>query len=257
VHLSAFEATRLEQTIVLVFEIMDTGIGMDSQTLSRLFQRFTQGDDSRTRKFGGAGLGLEISQSLARMMGGEISVRSVVGTGSTFTVEVRVPFHPGMNAAQSAPTAAQSNPVAPDPSVAGRDAKGDPGTQATRVLVVEDHPINQKLVAALLRRMGCNATFCENGELALDWVRREPFDMVLMDVNMPVMDGLTATRAIRAMEGEESKLPIVVLTADVMNDASGQALAAGANDFLTKPVNAEQLRAIVSKYAAKRSNVFL
>jgi signal transduction histidine kinase/CheY-like chemotaxis protein len=240
VHLKVFEVMRMDHAIALEFEITDTGIGMDSQTLSRLFQRFSQGDVSPTRRFGGAGLGLEISQSLARMMDGEISVRSVVGAGSTFTVKVRVPFHPGLS------------PVTQEPKVTDEDARGDMVTQEMRVLVVEDHPINQKLVAVLLRRMGCEATFCENGEQALDWVQRKPFDLVLMDVNMPVMDGLTATRAIRALHGAASKLPIVVLTADVMNDANGQALAAGANDFLAKPVNADRLRALVSKYAGEK-----
>ncbi|WP_342618693.1 response regulator [Rhodoferax sp. GW822-FHT02A01] len=253
VHLKVFEAMRMEQTIALEFEITDTGIGMDSQTLSRLFQRFSQGDDSRTRKFGGAGLGLEISQSLARMMDGEITVRSVVGTGSTFTVKVRVPFHPGLSAAAANSPLVQPNPVTQEPTVTGEGATADVVTQDMRVLVVEDHPINQKLVAVLLRRMGCEATFCENGEQALDWVQRKPFDMVLMDVNMPVMDGLTATRAIRALQGAASKLPIVVLTADVMNDANGQALAAGANDFLSKPVNADRLRALVGKYAGEKT----
>jgi CheY-like chemotaxis protein len=129
-------------------------------------------------------------------------------------------------------------------------ASHDPATM--RILVVEDHPINQKLVGVLLGRMGCAISYCENGQLALDLVQREGFDLILMDVNMPVMDGLTATRLIRALPGEVAQIPIVVLTADVMNDASVRALKAGANDFASKPVKVEQLRAIIQKYAGNK-----
>jgi CheY-like chemotaxis protein len=119
---------------------------------------------------------------------------------------------------------------------------------APKILVVEDHPINQKLVGVLLSRMGCHVTFCENGQLALDRVALEPFDLILMDVNMPVMDGLTATRAIRAMSGAVAKTPIVVFTADVMNEATELARDAGADDFLGKPVKVDQLRSTIQKH---------
>ena len=119
-----------------------------------------------------------------------------------------------------------------------------------RVLVVEDHPINQKLVGLLLARMGCQIDFCENGQLALESVQLHAFNLILMDVNMPIMDGLTATRLIRALPGAVAQTPIVVVTADVMNEARDNALLAGADDFISKPVNVEQLRAIVQRYAA-------
>jgi CheY-like chemotaxis protein len=128
----------------------------------------------------------------------------------------------------------------------------EPRTAAMRVLVVEDHPINQKLVGVLLDRMGCSTSICENGQLALDCVRREAFDLILMDVNMPVMDGLAATRLIRALPGTVAQTPIVVLTADVMNEAREQALKAGANDFVSKPVKVDQLREIILKYAGDK-----
>ncbi len=267
-----------EQTQELVFAIRDTGIGMDASVLSSLFQRFYQVDDSSTRRFGGTGLGLEISQSLARMMDGEISVHSEVGVGSTFTATLRVPlFNAGAdtdNEASGAQAVADSlaaplsaapssgpalAPTAPTATaVANTQAPlmpqaADTGAPTLRVLVVEDHPINQKLVGVLLGRMGCHISYCENGQLAVDLVQREAFDLILMDVNMPVMDGLAATRLIRALPGPVADTPIVVLTADVMNEANAQALAAGANDFISKPLKVEQLRSIILKHAANKA----
>jgi len=240
--------TPKEPLVALVFTIQDTGIGMDAKAMERLFQRFYQVDDSATRKFGGTGLGLEISQSLARMMQGDITVTSAPGAGSTFTVTLNLPACEEPVAVQTTAPAVEVAPteVAMPASTVESFASGVP---AMRVLVVEDHPINQKLVGLLLTRMGCESTFCENGQLAVDLVQQESFDMVLMDVNMPVMDGLTATRLIRGMSGALSRLPIVVLTADVMNEARDQAMAAGADDFLSKPVNVAQLRSIVSRYS--------
>ncbi len=144
--------------------------------------------------------------------------------------------------------AAVPMPVTP-PAITLTEAVQQQGAaNAPKVLVVEDHPINQKLVGVLLQRMGCSVAFCENGQLALDRVAQERFDLILMDVSMPVMDGLTATRAIRAMEGPVAATPIVVLTADVMNEAVQTARDAGANDFLGKPVAVDQLRAVVAKH---------
>jgi signal transduction histidine kinase/ActR/RegA family two-component response regulator len=257
--------SRPEQVVELVFEIQDSGIGMDAAVLSRLFQRFYQVDDSSTRRFGGTGLGLEISQSLARMMDGEIAVRSELGVGSTFTTVLRLPAGDADEVSVSAfgtlpPLAASDGQHLPAAKAAlpapapppGAPAAAPPGPLAAhtlRVLVVEDHPINQKLVGVLLGRMGCHISYCENGQLAVEQVQREPFDLILMDVNMPVMDGLAATRLIRALPGPVAQTPIVVLTADVMNEASEQALAAGANDFISKPLKVEQLRAIIQKHA--------
>lgn len=250
-------------TVDLVFAIHDTGIGMDALALSRLFQRFYQADDSSTRRFGGTGLGLEISQSLARMMDGEITVHSEVGLGSTFTATLRLPLAGAQTAAPAleptgataAPSPALAPALAQDAVAALAQATPPVATNLPdrvptnrRVLVVEDHPINQKLVGVLLDRMGCQVSYCENGQLAVDQVQRETFDLILMDVNMPVMDGLTATRQIRAMPSAAARIPIVVITADVMNEASEQAMAAGANDFISKPLKLEQLRAVVAKH---------
>ncbi len=243
-------------TVELVFEIQDSGIGMDASVLSRLFQRFYQVDDSSTRRFGGTGLGLEISQSLARMMGGEIAVRSEVAVGSVFTAMLRLPLGDAADVAADAPPSMDAPVVAAAPAVAPALLLAAPSqpegalAHKLHVLVVEDHPINQKLVGVLLGRMGCRISYCENGQLAVELVQREAFDLILMDVNMPVMDGLSATRLIRALEGPVARIPIVVLTADVMNGASEQAFLAGADDFISKPLKVDQLRGIIQKYAA-------
>jgi signal transduction histidine kinase/ActR/RegA family two-component response regulator len=265
VCLTVAQSLRADASVELAIAIQDTGIGMDTKAMERLFQRFSQVDGSSTRRFGGTGLGLEVSQSLARMMQGEITVSSVPGQGSTFTVRVHLPLS---MAPESVPVAvAESVPMDVPPSATAQvtQEQGPLGQVATaalpaqanpaptqvpmRVLVVEDHPINQKLVGALLGRMDCQTTFCENGQLAVEQVQQHPFDLVLMDVNMPVMDGLTATRQIRALPGTVSTIPVVVLTADVMNDARDAALAAGADDFLSKPVKFDQLRSAVVKYS--------
>ena len=245
VQLTVTESARTSEALEISFAVQDTGIGMNDEVLSRLFQRFYQVDDTSTRRFGGTGLGLEISQSLARMMNGDITVTSTVGKGSTFTTVLRLPVSDHVFDSPSA-----KEPMEPFVVEPARSSTG-----AMRILVVEDHPINQKLVGVLLGRMGCDLTFCENGQMAVDRVQQEVFDMVLMDVNMPVMDGLSATRLIRALPGPVARIPIVVFTADVMNDANEQAMAAGANDFITKPVKIEELRALVQKYASSQISI--
>jgi signal transduction histidine kinase/ActR/RegA family two-component response regulator len=229
----------------LVCEVADTGIGMDAAGLDKLFQRFYQVDAGTNRKFGGTGLGLEISQSLAELMGGKITVRSQMGQGSTFTL--RVP----LSLCSSGENSFSLNEyIAGAPMGAHQTTTGGNGVQRVSVLVVEDHAINRKLVGVLLGRMGCAVTFCEDGQQAVDLVRTHAFDAILMDVNMPVMDGLTATRAIRAMDGAMATVPIIVFTADVMNEAKERASAAGANDFLPKPVQIGDLRATLQKYVS-------
>ncbi len=258
VTLTVIERSRQLEALEVAFEVRDTGIGIESSALELLFQRFSQVEDSSDRRFGGTGLGLEISQSLAHLMNGEITVQSAVGAGSTFTATLCLSISPLDMESDAAPWAPEPLPAVPasqampvPPLLKNVDtASHDPTTM--RILVVEDHPINQKLVGVLLGRMGCAISYCENGQLALDLVQREGFDLILMDVNMPVMDGLTATRLIRALPSEVSRIPIVALTADVMNDASVRALKAGANDFASKPVKVEQLRAIVQKYAGSK-----
>jgi len=225
--------------------VTDTGIGMDVKTRSQLFKRFHQVDGTATRRFGGTGLGLEISRSLARMMGGDITVHSTPGLGSTFTLTLDLPvcdrgvtsFRPTSHAdyATALPPAIDAMPPAPAPGLS--------------VLVAEDHPVNRKFIGTLLDRLGHRVSFAENGVEALDQLRAHDFDLVFMDIHMPEMDGLTATRLIRELPDlRKAAVPIVALTADVMNEAREQALEAGVNEFLSKPVQKHQLREVIEHW---------
>jgi signal transduction histidine kinase/FixJ family two-component response regulator len=222
---------------VLLFSVDDTGIGMAADAMDGLFQRFHQVDNSVARQFGGSGLGLEISQSLARMMGGDIEVRSTPGVGSCFTLEL--PFR------LCEPPAAISALL---PLTVSTESMGQAATRS--ILVAEDNPVNRKFVGILLERMGYQTTFCENGQLTVECVQQQEFDLVLMDVHMPVMDGLAATRAIRALEGAVKNIPIIALTADAMNNAQEEALAAGVNFFVTKPVHMAELQEAIERCLA-------
>ncbi|MDH4480013.1 MAG: ATP-binding protein [Rhodoferax sp.] len=225
----------------LWFEVKDTGIGMADEAIDGLFQRFHQVDNSVARQFGGSGLGLEISQSLARMMGGDIDVRSTPGQGSCFTLEM--PIRPCEPLVQI-----------PSPPPMQSAALNLGATGMGRILVAEDNSVNRKFVGILLDKMGYEATFCENGQLALECVQSSEFDLVLMDVHMPVMDGLAATRAIRTLHGTTKNIPIIALTADAMNNAQEEALAAGVNYFVTKPVHLARLQEAIERCLALRTN---
>jgi CheY-like chemotaxis protein len=228
-----------EETSLRFFEfsICDTGIGLDETSLGKLFQRFYQVDSGLSRKFSGVGLGLEISLSLARLLGGDIHVQSQPGQGSNFTVRLPLVSHqPEMveAAPPSAPLSITDN-------------------EKLRILVAEDHPVNQKFLAFLLQRLGHQATFCENGEIALQTLDKEDFDVVLMDIHMPVMDGLTATRAIRSRSCRKAQIPIIALTADVFKEARESATAAGVNAFIPKPVQLQELQNALNTHVKSAS----
>jgi hypothetical protein len=206
------------------FQVTDTGIGMDEATQAKLFRRFVQGDTSRSRRHGGTGLGLEISRNLARMMGGDITVRSKLGEGSSFTFRMLL--------AEVRDTVASADRTAADARA----------TRQLRVLVAEDHPVNRQYMAALLETMGHHAHFTTNGEEAVQAARERRFDIILMDLHMPVLDGVAATRAIRALpDPAVATVPIVALTADAFPETLERCLVAGMNDFLTKPVSPQKL----------------
>ncbi|PIB96571.1 ATP-binding protein [Caulobacter sp. X] len=215
----------------LRFEISDTGIGIAPDVQARLFQRFTQADSSISRGYGGTGLGLAISKALVSRMGGEIGVISAPGRGSCFWVEL--PAIP----AQPTPTldSAASSPA---------DLRG------ARVLLVDDHHVNRELGYALLTLGGHETITAEDGATAVSLLRDQDFDLVLMDVHMPVMDGLAATHAIRAMEGAKARVPILALSADVMPEQIARCLAAGMDGHLAKPIVREDLLAAVARFTA-------
>ncbi len=220
----------------LEVDVEDSGIGMDQEALGQLFQRFFQVDSGLSRKFSGAGLGLHISMALARRFKGDIRVQSQVDAGTRFTVRLPLKI---VEAPAPNPTIAVASVAIPDPA------------HGVRILVAEDHPVNQKFISLLLQRLGHKATLCENGEAALEAFRTDDYELVLMDIHMPVMDGLTATRAIRALPSPRSQVPIIALTADVLQEARDQAKAAGVDAFITKPVTQEDLEAAMAAVLAR------
>ncbi len=214
----------------LQFSIDDTGIGFDSDTRNRLFSRFEQADGGITRKFGGSGLGLSISRQLAEMMGGELDCESEPGGGSCFMLTI--PLH--LAEAPAAVTTADSALAAGD-------------DRRLRVLLADDHPVNRKVVEMILAQAEIDLTSVEDGALALNAVRDGDYDLILMDMQMPVMDGLTATREIRTHEVAMGlpRTPIVMLTANALPEHIASAEAAGADRHLAKPFDAGELLELV------------
>ncbi|WP_043158232.1 response regulator [Aeromonas diversa] len=204
--------------------VADTGIGISPQQLATLFKRFVQADPSITRHYGGTGLGLEISRSLARLMGGEIRVESVPGQGSRFTLIVSV-------------LEAKPQPITPRPLPVARKVTGQLG----QVLLVDDNLTNLTVFGIMLEQAGYLVTRVQSGEAALEQLAIAPFDLILMDIQMPGIGGIEATRRIRDAEAPWSSLPIIALTADAMPDAEQRYLSLGMNAYLTKPLHRDQL----------------
>jgi PAS domain S-box-containing protein len=222
----------------LRFAVQDTGIGMSEQQLGRLFQAFEQADGSTTRRYGGTGLGLAISKQLTELMGGRIGVHSQLGQGSCFWVEI--PFAP---AGQRSATDARSTPMASHPAPSRTPStQPEPALPTLRghVLLVEDNPINQEVIHDLLEALGCTVTLANHGAEAVAQARAQDIDLILMDVQMPVMDGLTAAGEIRRLPGKQ-QVPILAMTANVFATDRQRALQAGMNDHLSKPIEPERL----------------
>ncbi len=224
----------------LRFSVRDSGIGIPLEKQSKLFQEFTQVDASTTRKFGGTGLGLAISSRLVGLMGGRIWVESESGKGTTFHFTV--------------PLVAARTMMSEAPSIA---APGGEAARKLRVLVADDNPVNQRLAAAILAKRGHHATVAIDGAAALQALRLEHFDAVLMDVQMPDMDGIAATRAIRDGEaGERAKtVPIVAMTAHALAGDRDRFIKAGMSDYLSKPVDAREMVAMVEGLAASGGKI--
>jgi CheY-like chemotaxis protein len=219
----------------LRFTVSDTGIGIPREKLSRVFERFTQADSSTTRRFGGSGLGLTISKRLVELMGGSIGVESEVSQGSVFAFTV--PFEIWLGADRRAAVLVGADPEKP--------------LQALRILLVEDSPDNCTLAMAYLDETPYLIDVAENGAIACEMFIAGHYDLVLMDRQMPVMDGLTATRAIRAWEraNERTSTPIIALTASALKGDRETCMAAGCTAFLTKPIKQDVLlRAIKEQF---------
>ncbi len=235
-------ASVVQEHLSVVVE--DTGIGIPEHELARLFTPLEQVDKAISRRCGGIGLGLYLSITLARHMGGEISVQSEEGKGSTFalTIPYRVAQQREAVSDQPAPT---PQPVANvDKSATAAESDSSPHYRG-KVLVAEDTKVMQMLLRKILQRMGVTVILVENGKLALERAQSEPFDLILMDMQMPVMDGIEATAALRKAGNQ---VPIAALTANVMEKNRQDFFDAGCNRFLTKPVNVAQLREVLDLY---------
>lgn len=225
----------------VLFVVEDTGEGIDPQAQKRIFDSFDQGDDSTTRRYGGAGLGLAIVRDLVALMGGQIQVNSQAGQGSTF--KVTLPLALAEDAAPQRPgpekTLVAAEPLSEDTlSVA---VNGAP----RRVLLVEDNPTTQSLIAILFEPTDYALMIVDNGRAAIDFIRKQPVDLILMDCQMPEMDGFKATRELRAMG---VTIPIIALTAYARDEEREQCLAAGMDDFLSKPFRQAEMRSILQKW---------
>jgi len=232
INLIAEPLEETEEGMFAKFSVSDTGIGIPPEVQSVIFETFTQADASTTRRFGGSGLGLSISRQLVRRMGGEIAMTSSPGGGSTFWFTLRLRRAPRDQEA-SKPTEA----ILPE---------------GTRILVVEDNVTNQKVAVGILTRAGCRCQVTDNGQAALSALEREDFDLVLMDCQMPVMDGYEATRRIRdpASKVRNHAIPIVAMTANAMSGDREKALEAGMDGFVTKPVSQNGLRTTIAQALA-------
>jgi CheY-like chemotaxis protein len=216
----------------LRFEVEDTGVGVPLAAQARIFQRFDQGDASTTRRFGGSGLGLSITRRLAEMMGGEVGLTSVEGQGSTFWLEIAAP-----------PTAAPA-------AVA---EVGEALLDGLKVLVVEDNATNRMIVTKLLENLGAAVETAADGLLGVEAAGRGRFDIILMDVQMPGIDGLEAARRIRRLGGAAAATPIVALTANVLAHQRAEYLEAGMDGVVGKPISPPVLLAELARLCGEEA----
>ena len=211
----------------LRFEVEDTGVGIPLGAQSRIFQRFDQGDASTTRRFGGSGLGLAITKRLAEMMAGDVGFISTEGEGSTFWLEI-----------EAEPAAAEARPV---------DDMATPVLAGLKLLVVEDNSTNRMIATKLLEGLGASVETAADGYLGVEAAERGGFDVILMDVQMPGIDGLEAARRIRALGGAAAATPIVALTANVLSHQQRRYLDAGMDGVVGKPISPGALIAEIAR----------
>ena len=230
----------------LHFSVRDNGIGMSAEVLEGLFQRFVQADSSTTRRYGGSGLGLAICRHLVELMGGAIHVDSAPGRGTSFSLEL--PFAPASAGALAA--SAPATAAAPAPVMDSAPAAIP--LRETRVLVAEDNAVNQQVIGAMLRRLGMAVTLVEDGEQAVQALQGGRYDLVLMDCQMPVLDGFAAASRIRAAE-TRTRIPIIALTANALAEDRQRCLDAGMDDYLPKPVSIAGLSSMLSRWTAVAS----
>jgi CheY-like chemotaxis protein/HPt (histidine-containing phosphotransfer) domain-containing protein len=219
----------------LACEVADTGVGIGPEAQQQLFQSFSQGEQSPARRHGGTGLGLFICKQIAEMMGGDISFRSEAGQGSVFRFQAPFPVVWEKDAREAVP-------------VAPAEERPPRGGATARLLIVEDHPLNQKVLAGFLAQAGYRAECVPGGQEALDKFAARPFDLVFMDCHMPGMDGYACTRALRSMAAAGKQPIILGVTADAMPGTRERCLEAGMDDVLTKPILSEALNRALSQW---------
>ncbi len=226
---------------VLRFSVSDTGEGIAPEAQATMFEKFTQADESIRRKHGGLGLGLARAKEVATQMGGAVSGESTPGKGSIFSLEISLPR---CSAPQDSPESQSAAVAAPPPPIV-------PAGNTPRLLLAEDNLVNQKVATKLLEQLGCEVTVAENGAVAVELYRKAPYDLILMDCHMPVLDGFGATREIRCIEEElkpeKRHVPIIALTADVTAGVQEHCLESGMDSYLSKPVRMETLRALLQE----------
>ncbi len=227
--------SRQAKSALIRFCVEDSGIGIDPQQMETLFEKFTQADASATRRHGGAGMGLPLARQLTALMGGQIGAQSEPGQGSSFWFTVRLQ----LPTAQSEEALPSQAPLAPEASRNGM-----------RVLIAEDNPVNQRVARRMLEKLGCQAEVASTGRQALEMLQKESYDLILMDCQMPEMDGYQATRHIRSLDSAQHAIPIVAMTANTMDEDRKRCLAVGMDDFIGKPVRLADLKEVLHRFSA-------
>ena len=237
----ASEATKAENssttTILVRFSIEDTGIGISEEQQAKLFQPFTQADNSTTREYGGTGLGLAICRRIVELMEGTIGVNSDVGRGSTFwfTVPLEIPTRDRASQESEA-------------TILASELSSVDSIQTISVLVVEDYPDNRDLTLFMLDNLGYTSDSADNGQEALDKLDRQQYDVILMDCQMPKLNGYQTTQIIRQRKGQERHTTIIGLTANAMSGDRQKCLDAGMDDYLSKPIDFDELNRTIKKW---------
>jgi CheY-like chemotaxis protein len=245
VHLNVSLESRHPETFIR-FDIEDTGIGIPQDKHEAIFDVFTQADASTTRKYGGSGLGLAVTRQLAGLLGGEVTLASQVGKGTTFSLLIPA----GLDVTQQP----LLNRYHHAESMEHADVQSDQVKFSGRCLVAEDVLMNQVLIRRLLENAGTEVTIVSNGQEAVQQAQNQTFDLILMDMQMPIMNGYDATREIRNLKSDIRNVPIIALTANAMKGDDRKCVDAGCNDYLSKPIDCRKLHDMLGKYLSSASS---